>query len=197
MGRRIVLVRHGRSAHNASGRLDRSGLDRWFVEYDAAGIADDSQPPIELRLIAQRAGIVAASDLERARTSAERLVPGASIVISPLLRETSLPIPSLGSARLPLGIWALAIGLGWIYRRSRGEQPAPGAHEQATAAAAWLIELAERHDSVLAVTHGSIRPMIARSLIANGWIQESGGRRFRHWSAWTFIERDAELHDRS
>ena len=43
---RIVLVRHGPSAHVHVGRaIDRAGMDAWRAAYDAAGILAVSQPP--------------------------------------------------------------------------------------------------------------------------------------------------------
>lgn len=190
MRHRIVVVRHGRSAQKSGGRLDATELRRWFEGYDALGITDDSHPPESLRDEARKAGIIVASDMERARASAERIAPGRAITLSPLLREIHLTIPSLGSLRLPLPAWALATGVRALYRSMRRTQPAPEAVEQGREATAWLIELAETHGSVLAVSHANLRRYIAREFAARGWIQESGGSRIAHWSAWSFVERD-------
>ena len=49
MTRRIVLVRHGPSAHTESpGWIDAAGVYRWREAYDAAGILAQSAPPAEL-----------------------------------------------------------------------------------------------------------------------------------------------------
>jgi hypothetical protein len=58
---------------------------------------------------------------------------------------------------------------------------------QGAAAAAWLIELSERHGDVLAVTHVNVRAHIAAALLEAGWQRGPGGSRFAPWSAWTFI----------
>src|SRR5689334_11681773 len=92
--RRIVLVRHGHSAHTASpGWIDASGVERWREAYDAAGILDDSNPPAPLVAAAARADCVLTSDLKRALASAERLAPGRAARVSPLFREMYLEIP--------------------------------------------------------------------------------------------------------
>jgi hypothetical protein len=50
---RLVLVRHGRSAHVHRGWIDRAGLDRWQLAYDAAGLHDADAPPPALVVTAQ------------------------------------------------------------------------------------------------------------------------------------------------
>ena len=183
---RITLVRHGRSAHTSGGWFDAAALNRWFEEYDAAGIQENSHPPPMLIEHARHAGIVVASDMPRARASAERLLPGVAIPLSQLLREIPLPMPPFGSIRLPLSAWALAAGTRWAYAQWRGARPMPRALEQGEAAAAWLIELAAVHGSVLAVNHANLRTLIARALLDAGWQREPGGKQLAHWSAWTF-----------
>ncbi|WP_438036480.1 hypothetical protein [Sorangium sp. So ce204] len=108
MSARIILVRHGRSGHVHTGWIDAAGLQRWRDAYDAAGLAPGELPPPALRRLATQAGVVVASDLPRARASAELLVPGVEIATSALLREVDQPSPPLGNARAPLAVWALA-----------------------------------------------------------------------------------------
>ena len=184
---RVVLVRHGRSAHATRGRLDADALRRWLADYDRAGLAADDRPPAALQALAAGAGLVVASDLPRAVRSAELLVPGRAFESSPLLRETPLPIPALGGARLPLAAWALVVGVGAGWRRL-GRVPAPRAVvEQAAAAAAWLGALARAHGLVVAVTHANVRAHVAAAARAAGWRREPGGGGLAHWSAWTLV----------
>ena len=42
---RLLLIRHGRSAHAHAGALDRAGMERWLADYDAAGILDEDARP--------------------------------------------------------------------------------------------------------------------------------------------------------
>ena len=183
---RIVLVRHGRSAHRAAGWLDADGLRAWLAAYDAAGIAADDRPPAPLRAATARAGLVAASDLPRALASARRLAPHAAIVATPLLREVPPAVPALGPLRLPLAAWALCVGVRGAARLlARVPAPAP-ALAQGAAAAAWLAALAGRHAHVVAVTHANVRRYVALALAADGWRRTPGGGRVAHWSAWTF-----------
>ena len=95
MTRRILLVRHGRSAHVHRGWLDRAALERWSASYDAAAVHDDDAPPATLRALAREVGCVVASDMPRAIASAERLLgKGVAFETFPQLREAPLWIPA-------------------------------------------------------------------------------------------------------
>ena len=173
--RKIVLVRHGRSAHVHTGWIDGAGFRRWREAYEAAGIVEDDTPPRELREVAA-AALVVASDVRRAIESARLLAH--SFEVSPLLRELELTPPSLGRLRLPLIGWALAIGFRPL--------ATPAEHERAREAARWLAELAEEHGTVVAVTHATFRSVVARVLEGEAWQCAEPRRRSRHWSAWSF-----------
>jgi broad specificity phosphatase PhoE len=178
---RIVLVRHGRSAHVARAAVDRAGFLRWMEAYDLAGLIEQEAPPDELRALASDAYVVS-SDIVRARLSAELLTP--DVALSPLLRETQLVIPGFGGLRLPMRVWALAIGL----RMALGA--VPGERERAADAARWLVSLAAQHGTVLAVTHGAVRRYIADALIADGWnCRYPRRQKWSHWGAWELTPR--------
>src|SRR5262249_21900530 len=119
---RILLIRHGPSAHVwPTWRLtDRAGIDRWRVDYDAAGIAKDSSAPPWVHSQVANADVVAASDLPRAVESASHLWPERPIVTLPLFREAPIHIPSLVGIPAPLPLWALLIHLRWTLDTVRG-----------------------------------------------------------------------------
>ena len=181
---RIVLVRHGRSAHVHRGWIDRDGLARWSALYDLAAIDDADGPPDALRTIARDVGCVVASDLPRAIASAERLVaPGTPFERSPLLREAALWMPAWPVVRLPRGGWGLAIGIGSLVRRWTNAPAETAIAARALDAGAWLDALATAHGSVLAVTHAVIRGRVMAALLARGWVTRER-RGLHHWSAW-------------
>lgn len=184
MTRRLILVRHGRSAHVHRGWLDAVGVETWRVAYDAAGLADDDAPPSSLRALAAHA-LVVASDLPRAIDSAAMLAPRETVVTSPLLREVPLPIPALGGARLPLGVWGAVIGLRWLAGMRAGGSPGHAdALRRGLEASEWLGSLAPAHPSIIVVTHGAFRRYLHDGLQRQGWIPAAGRRRFSHWSVW-------------
>lgn len=184
MTRRLVLVRHGRSAHVHRGWLDAAGVETWRIAYDAAGIADDDSPPPSLRALASNA-LVVASDLPRAIDSAAMLVARDAVLTSPLLREVPLPIPALGGVRLPLSIWGTVIGMQWLANmRAGGSSRDADARGRGREAAAWLAELSASHQSIVVVTHGAFRRYLHDGLQRQGWLPTAERRRFSHWSAW-------------
>jgi broad specificity phosphatase PhoE len=173
---KIVLVRHGRSAHVHTGWIDGEGFARWREAYEAAGIDERDTPPRELQTLASAAGLVVASDALRAIESARLLAPRKDVVTSPLLREIALVPPKI-PFRMPLLGWALT-----LFRMRATEQE----HQRARDAASWLVALAAQHEQVVVVTHGGFRIALASALAARGWRCETPKRRHRHWSAWPF-----------
>jgi broad specificity phosphatase PhoE len=179
---RIVLVRHGRSAHVQTGWLDSEGIRKWRDAYEAAGIAADDRPPVNLIDLVAAADVVVSSDARRAIESARALAPGREIEISPLLRELDLESPELGPVSLPFRAWAFAIGGRMAMKMLHGAYPSSGESKRIEDAAAWLIDLAEREGVVVAVTHASFRDLLAKKLRDGGWNVDAGRRTRAHWS---------------
>jgi broad specificity phosphatase PhoE len=156
------------------------------VAYDLAGIQADAQPPQFLVRLAGAATHLVASDLPRALGSARRLGSRRAILSSDLLRESPLAIPNW-EVRMPLGLWSMLISVAWFYRIARGTDMTDAERARTSAAADWLVGMADRKSTLLAVTHGAFRRMLARELTTRGWrcAERLGG--YRNWSAWTFI----------
>jgi len=187
MSRRIILVRHGHSAHTMSpGWIDAVGVARWREAYDAAGILDASVPPSHLVAIAAQAECVMTSDLARAIRSAERLAPGRPAHVSPLLREVPLEIPRWVPARWPLVVWEVCIHLPWLVKERRGSIAEATELWRAADAVALLDEVSREAPTVVVVTHGAFRRLLARQLAATGWASDPRDRGYRNWSAWPF-----------
>jgi len=140
---KIMLVRHGRSAHVQRGLLGLAEFHRWREAYESAGIDEEEQPPPSLQALASASGIVVASTALRAVRSAELLDGDRDIVTSPLLAELELSPPNFARLRMPLGGWALACG---VRRAVRAESPME--LRRAREAAEWLTDLANRHEAL-------------------------------------------------
>jgi len=181
----IVFVRHGRSGHVHKGWIDVAGFGRWRDAYEAAGIDEQDQPPPELKDLASASGLIVASDAPRAIQSAKMLDPRRHITTSPLLQELTLAPPNIGGVRMPLAAWALAFGVRWLARAAlRRPHESVEEVERSRDAVQWLSNLAERHGSVVAITHNTFRSLLSRHLIEQGWRCEIPRRRSSHWSAW-------------
>jgi broad specificity phosphatase PhoE len=182
---RIVLVRHGKSAHVHDGRWYRHHEVKQFESaYDAAGIRDDSHPSSELKALAAKADVLCASDMIRAIASAQRLAPGRQVAVSPLIREIKLEPPSWIPFNLPLDVWDSFSAAQWTYRL------AVGANNEFTDRAVmgvdWLVAHASGTRTVVAVTHGGFRRILAHRLLARRWQAAAPNRSFENWSAWEF-----------
>ena len=169
----ITLIRHGRSAHVHAGWLDFDGFLRWREAYEAAGILDSEVAPAELCALAQQAKTLMASNALRAITSAQKLAPGREVVVTPLVRELELAPPRMLGLKWPGIVWMVAFAI-------RGLKPTEEEAGRAREAAVLLHHLGD----AVVVTHGAVRPLIARELVKLGW-QHGGARRSHHWSAWT------------
>jgi broad specificity phosphatase PhoE len=189
---RIVLVRHGRSAHVATRWLDRDGVRAWHAAYDLAGLAPGERPPESLVALARGAGRIVASDLPRAASSARLLAgEGREPEPTPRLRETALetaerPLPRVFGLRLPLIAWAIVFGLRWLASRLLGTLP-PGVDDaalrRADETAEWLAALARHDGTIVVVTHANFRAILVRALERRGW-RGPERRPIGVWSAW-------------
>jgi broad specificity phosphatase PhoE len=192
---RLVLVRHGRSAHVHRGWIDSRGIRAWREAYEAAGIHDGERAPATLTEMASRATLVLSSDAPRAVATARMVAPEREIIASPLLRELDLDSPDLGPVRLPLPLWTLMIGGRVLLSTLRRRYPSAAEDRRLREAAEWLEALAGRHDFILAVTHGSFRRELARRLLRSGWQADGAGRSISHWSAWQFLRHTRRIDE--
>lgn len=187
-GARIVLVRHGLSAHVQTEWIDAAGFRRWREAYEAAGIVETDRPPASVTEIAARADLIVSSDAPRAAASARLLVPGRDLTLTPLLRELALEGPRSLNMRLPLRAWAVAVGVRMLVMKCRGGYPSPEDAARVNEAASWLQDLAASHSTIVGVTHASFRRQIATRLESVGWRSEARPSA-RHWSAWPLQRR--------
>ena len=185
---RIVLVRHGRSAHVLKERwVDAAGVHRWREDYDAAGIDAESLPPQALIDETARAAVIVASDLARAIESAARLAPGRDVRLSPLLRESHLDIPTWLRARWPLAVWGAAIHVQWLGRLIKRVPLAPVEQQRVKDAADWVEGVVNESGTTVVVTHGVFRRLLGLELVARGWGAKPRISGYQNWSAWPYV----------
>lgn len=190
MTKRIVLVRHGRSAHIHRGWIDHEGFRRWRDAYEAAGIIADDVPPRALRDLASSASLIVASHARRAVESARALATGKTQLVSPLFCELDLPALPL-RVPMPLPLWALAVGARVLIRRMAGAPRHEADEDERLAIAVQhLNDLAADHETVLVVTHAMVREELTRRLAARGWRVMARESARKHWSSWILERRD-------
>jgi broad specificity phosphatase PhoE len=185
MSRRILLVRHGRSAHVADGRwLNADGVRDFLRAYDAAEIALDDAPPPTLVDAATTADVIMSSDLPRALASARRLAPGRTIAPTPLLREIQLGAPTWVRVPVPIIVWDVLHYLRWSYQLFRKVSSAD--IQRAEAAIDWLTAQVDEDSTAVVITHGSFRRLLAARLEEKGWRPGAERRSYDNWSSWSF-----------
>jgi len=165
---RITLLRHGKPSVDLSGSARANELGIIAKAYEGCGIVD--QPPPATLAALQHHTIVICSDLPRSVESA--LALGFSEIHSAqaLFREAALPYFTSGSIALPLSVWLTILRVFWLAGFTKNGEAYVDARLRARIAAAELISLAEQHDNVLLVGHGVINYLIAKQLLANGWL---------------------------
>jgi broad specificity phosphatase PhoE len=182
---RIVLVRHGRSAHVHDGSwVDAEGVRRFTQAYDAAGIVDSDAPPAGLVAAAASANVIAASDLPRAIASSRRLAPAREPAVTELLRETNIGFAPI---KMPIHVWDVLDYLIWTTRLLLEAEHVE--RDRARLAVEWLEARATEGATLMAVTHGSFRRLLSTVLTRRGWEPEPGKRSYANWSAWSFVRR--------
>lgn len=160
-----------------------AGVHDFESAYDAAGILDHDAPPPELIRVAAGARVIAASDLPRAIASARRIAPARDPDVTPLLREIKLE-PPRWMPHLPMQVLEVLLHAQWSYRLLRGRPH--DSIRRANDAAEWLAQRAADSATVVAVTHGGFRRLVASRLEARGWSAGPERRSYANWSIWSY-----------
>lgn len=185
---RIVLVRHGRPDAVNVASISGREIGQWTRHYNSVGVARSLPPPEPLRLLASEADCVVASNLRRARASAEWLAGDATVRSDPELREAALPESLRIPLRLPPGTWIVLARVLWLLNACAARETIAQARQRAERVANRLEALAAEHDTVMAVGHGMFNRFVASRLRRHGW---QGPRSLprQYWTAAEFTRR--------
>jgi hypothetical protein len=85
---------------------------------------------------------------------------------------------------LPMQVWDVISHLQWSYRLLRGARH--DSIRRAHDAAEWLAQRAADSATVLAVTHGGFRRLLASGLEVRGWRPGPERRSYANWSIWSY-----------
>jgi len=166
---RIVLLRHGKPDIPVFGKLPAKDVKTWIASYNAAGLAAKNSPNVAAITVSKACNYVVCSDLPRSVESANAIGVSKAIKADAVFREIELPYCSFPSPKLPANAWAVIFRILWFMGFSRNSETLSEAKRRAIAGAELLIEIAEKHRTVLLVGHGLLNRFIARELIENGW----------------------------
>lgn len=174
----IILMRHGKPDHRATGRHNVQTLAEWCEAYDQSQVSDG--PPPRSVEIARQATVVVCSPLPRAQSSLSQLglQPHET---DALFSEVAVPLLRRGAIELPTLCWLALLRLLWFCGYAGEAESLHHARSRASAAAEKLIAHSER-GTVLLLGHGIMNKMIARELRKRGWQAEKHASS-RHWSS--------------
>lgn len=164
---KIILMRHGKPLLPQARWITAAEMARWVEQYNLAVVAADSVPASNLSLV-NAATTIVTSTTPRAVSSAQALGCDTAVA-DPLFCEAQLPFAAWRFLRLPAVVWVAFFRLLWLGGFSRNADSIQTTKIRAKAAAQTLIALAEQ-GSVLLVGHGIMNRLIARELVAAGWV---------------------------
>ncbi len=184
----ISLIRHGKSMHLESNRINYKDFQKWVEKYDSSGVFEENAyPSVTLEKIGT-ANVLITSDLKRAIESASFLNQNKNVgVISDsLFREIELPTsPTELGLKLSPNSWTIMLRCLWLCGYSKRCEPLTSAKRRAKLASEQLVKYAEQYKSVVLVGHGFFNRLIAEELKKKNW---EGKRKssVKHWGCTTY-----------
>jgi len=176
---KIILMRHGKPVLAQTGRIKPAEMERWIEHYNLSQVKAGSAPFAGLQWI-DSATCIVASTTPRALSSVQALGYTASVVDA-VFCEAQLPFALWRFPRLSPFVWAAFFRLFWFLGYSRGSESVQATKTRAKTAARKLVALAEQ-GPVLLVGHGIMNRLIAKELIALGWVAPAK-HQGKYWSA--------------
>ena len=186
--RRIILVRHGRSALRVPKQVASDALRSTARRYDEAGIRATPRPPKELRQHARSVAVIVCSDTRRAIESVRALDGTREPLIDAVFREAGLPLRVPVPVRLSFDAWIVIGRIAWFLGWSAGGESLAMARRRASKAVRRLTKLSTQHQSVMLVGHGVFNALIAFELRRDGWNGPLWSPRTAHWTFATYAK---------
>jgi len=107
----IVIIRHGKSILNTSGKVSVAEFGACAKEYDALGVDESSPPSKEVIEKVRSCNFIVCSDLERSLHSARLLEIENADLISPLYRECEIPYTNWNFPKISKTVWPIIFRL--------------------------------------------------------------------------------------
>jgi len=165
----IVVLRHGKPNIDTSGKVNSIEFGEWVSRYDKSGICESSRPDEKIVAKAKKCHFVVCSHLPRSIESAKLLGVSNPHLVSSAFREFEMPYGKLAYPTLSISAWSLVFRLFQMAGYSFKSESYKEAKERSIACANELAGLANNHESVLFVGHGTLNWLLHKQLLRMGW----------------------------
>jgi broad specificity phosphatase PhoE len=181
----ITIARHGEPDADRRELLTWRDYERWWANYDLAGLKPGQTAPDCLRAQAREAKTVFASTLPRAIETARAATGGDEFITDPVFVEAPLPPPGL-PGRFRSKTWGVYARCAWWLGMARDKETRPEAEARAALAAEQLVRAAQE-GSVALFAHGWFNRMLRPELKSRGWVcVRDGGDDYWSWRRYEF-----------
>jgi len=165
----IVVIRHGKSILETTGKVSASEFGECAKEYDRCGVCEEHLPSSEAISRVSECAFTVCSDLERSLHSARLLGIDTPNLISPAFRECEMPYTNWQFPKLSKTAWPLVFRIFQMAGYSPNAESYKEAMKRSKACVSELKNLASEHGSVLYVGHGALSWLMHKHLINSGW----------------------------
>lgn len=172
----IVLIRHGKPTGAIYPRVTASGFADWVRKYDQSGIVEGDQPEANV-MDKYQAYYIVSSDFKRAVESVHLCFNKSPSQEYSLFRELEVPRYKL-PFKLKVSTWLVLNRLLWVLGFKGTSESHSSAKKRVSVACEQLIELANKHDKIVLVSHGYINFYIRRALSKKGWILKEKSQQY-------------------
>ena len=155
---KLVILRHGQPDFSQTGLMSSAEFKDWVRNYDESSIMSSSKPSSQLYDLAKSSGLVVCSSLRRSVDSGELLKDSGQILIDSVFNEAGLPTNDWCCVKLTSNLWLITFRILWFLGYSPNAESRKEASVRAKKAARLLNELSKKHEVLMLVGHGIVRP---------------------------------------
>lgn len=165
----IVLIRHGKPKIDLSGKMSASGFGQRVMDYDQAGIDAEHKPTREACKMAGKCRFIVCSTLPRSIESARALNIENPDMTSDLFRECEMPYANWKYPKLTGASWSVLFRILQLMGYTSNTESYKTIKHRTQECADQLVELSQKHGSVLFIGHGAIIWLIHKQLLRMKW----------------------------
>ena len=181
----ITIARHGEPDADRRERVTWRGYEKWWEQYDLAGLRPGQSAPDPLIEQAAQADTLYASTLRRAIETGQACSNGRNLEIDSIFVEAALPPPPF-PGRFKARTWGVFARCSWWLGFNRGMESRPMAERRAAQASDKIITAAQSGPVVL-FAHGWFNRMLRPELNKRGWVcVRDGGDTYWSWRRYEY-----------